>query len=188
MAVDSTKVRVGVTGSVHVGPVGTAAPTGTGSSLNVAFKDAGWIGESGVTRTFPGEGDTTAIKGWQNGATIRTVTTLSEDLPTFQFVMLEDKKETVETALGVTVTESASEGTYDLDTQDAKPRKAFVVTVVDGAEILRDYIPEGYVSEVGDRVYANGEPIGWEVTITADRNATAGYNVRSWSTGLKTPA
>lgn len=185
MATDASKVRVGVTGSVHVAPVGTAAPTGTASSLNVAFVEAGWIGEGGVTRSFPGSGDTTAIKGWQGGATIRVISAPSDDQPTFQFVMLEENKTAVETALGVTVTQTVSEGSYEIDITDTKPNKAFVFNVVDGSEILRDYVPEGYVSEVGDRVYANGEPIGWEVTVVANRNTTAGYNVKSWSTSLK---
>ena len=119
MALDSSKVRVGVTGSVSVGAVGATAPTGTASAIT-GFTDVGWIGEDGVTASFPGGGDADRIVGWQNGGTVRIIRTPSEDNPTLAFVMLETKKETVETALGVTVTTASTEGSYEFDTQDTR--------------------------------------------------------------------
>lgn len=47
----------------------------------------------------------------------------------------------------------------------ADPR-AFVLDVIDGTKHIRIYVPNGEVSERGDIVYANGEPIGYDVTIT----------------------
>jgi hypothetical protein len=41
------------------------------------------------------------------------------------------------------------------------------------------------VTEVGDRVYANGDPIGYEVTIEAEYNSTLAGNAKLWSTRLK---
>jgi hypothetical protein len=51
---------------------------------------------------------------------------------------------------------------------------------------MRYYIPEGEVTEVGDRTYASGEPIGYDVTISAYPNATLAGSAHVWMTALKT--
>ena len=186
MATDSTKVAVAVTGSVYRAPLATSAPTSQASALNVAFVDLGYIGEGGVTQTIPASGDATPIKVWQNGATVRTVRSASDDPATFTFVALETNKTVVESWAGATVTQTATEGAYTLNTTSTRTHYAWVVDVVDGAELERVYIPDGVVSEVGDRVYANGEPIGYEMTISADYNSTISGNAKVWSTRLKT--
>lgn len=184
MALDSSKVRVAVTGAVSVGPLGTTAPTGTASALGSRV-DLGYIGEDGVTETQPGSGDVNRIKAWQNGATVRTIRTPSEDLPTWSFVMLETKKQNIELYYKTTVTQTATEGSYPIDANAQDVGHDFIIDVVDGAELERVHIPRGFVSEVGDKVYANGEAIGYEVTIEGERNDTLGYNAKVWATALK---
>lgn len=186
MATDSTKVGVAVTGAVYRAPLATAAPTSQASSLNVAFVDLGWIGEDGVTQTTPASGDTTPIKGWQNGATIRIVRSASEDPVTFQFVALETNKTVVESWAGATVTQTATEGAYVINSTSTRTHYAWVIDVIDGAELERTYIPDGVVFEVGDKVFANQEPIGYEMTLSADYNSTLVGNAKVWSTRLKT--
>lgn len=186
MALNNANVLRGVTGLVSAGPTGTAAPTTTISALDAAFVDLGWVSEDGVTKTFPDGGDADPLRGWQNNAVIETIRTPSEDNPTFQFVLLETKKEVIEAALGVTVAQTSTEGSYTLDTQAARGRKAFVIDVLHGAKRIRDHVPQGYVTEIGDQVYANGEAIGYDVTIDAERDSALGYNVKTWSTQLKT--
>ncbi len=185
MALDETNVAVAVTGAVSVAPTGTTAPTDTSTALAVAFVDLGYVGEDGVTETNPGAGDEKKIKAWQNGATVRTVRSASEDNPTWKFVLLETKKEVVETVYGVTLTQTASEGSFVLDTQTLRGRNAYVIDVIDGAELERVFIPEGEVVAVGDKVYANGEAIGYEITVEGHRDATLGGNAKVFSTRLK---
>jgi hypothetical protein len=185
MANDASKVAVAVTGSVYKAPLATAAPTSQASSLNVAFLDLGYIGEDGVTQTLPGAGDVNQIKAWQNGATVRTIRSASEDLPTFSFVALETNKTTLETYYGTTVTQTATEGSLVYNSQSVRTSYSWVIDVVDGAELERIYIPDGVVTEVGDRVYANGEPIGYEVTIEANYNTTLSGNAKLWTTRAK---
>jgi hypothetical protein len=60
-----------------------------------------------------------------------------------------------------------------------------VLDVVDGAELERIYIPDGVVTEVGDRVYANAEAIGYEMTIEAQYNAALAGNFKLWTTRAK---
>lgn len=186
MALDASKVGVAITGLVSRAPLATAAPTTQATSLNVAFVDVGYIGEDGITQSMPGSGDATNIIAWQNGATVRTVRSASEDLPTFQFVMLETKKESLETYFGSTLTQTATEGSLVYNSTATRTHYSWVLDVVDGAELERIYIPDGLVTEVGDRVYANGEPIGYEVTIEAQLNTTLAGNFKIWTTRAKT--
>jgi hypothetical protein len=64
---------------------------------------------------------------------------------------------------------------------------SYVVDGVDGAELMRDYIPRGVVSEVGPHVLSNGEVSGYEVTVEGEYDPVKLYNFKRWSTGLKTP-
>lgn len=185
MAVDQTKVAVAVTGSVYRAPLATAGPTTQATALNVAFIDLGYIGEDGVTQTLPGSGDAANIKAWQNGATVRTVRSAPEDLPTFSFVALETNKTAVESYYGQTVTQTVTEGSLVVNTLTSRTHYSWVIDVVDGAELERIYIPDGVVTEIGDRVYANAEPIGYEITIEAQYNSTLVGNAKLWSTRLK---
>lgn len=184
MSLDSSNVRVAVTGAVSVAPIGTTAPTGTGSAIT-AHTDLGYIGEDGVTESQPGAGDVNRIKAWQNGATVRTIRTPSDENPTWNFVLLETKKEVIELYYKTTVTQTATEGSFEIDTTATDDGHDFIIDVVDGAELERVHIPRGFVSEVGDKVYANGEPIGYEVTIEGERDSTLGYNAKVWATALK---
>lgn len=185
MALDASKVGVAITGLASRAPLATAAPTSQSTALNVAFVDVGYIGEGGITQSMPGSGDATTIKAWQNGATVRTIRSASEDLPTFSFVMLETKKESLETYFGATLTQTATEGTLTYNSTASRTHFSWVFDVVDGAELERIYIPDGVVTEVGDRVYANGEPIGYEVTIEAQLDSTLSGNFKVWSTRAK---
>lgn len=186
MTVDATKVAVAVTGSVYKAPSGSTAPTTQATALDAAFKDLGYIGEDGVTQTLPVSGDATFIKVWQGGATVRTVRTAPDEFATFSFVALETNKTVVESYYGVSVTQTATEGALVVDTTATRSAFAWVVDVVDGSELERIYIPQGVVIEVGDRVYANAEPIGYEITVEAQYNSTLTGNAKIWSTRLKT--
>lgn len=186
MAVDATKVAVAVTGSVYRAPLATAAPTTQATSLNVAFLELGYIGEGGVTQSLPASGDSTPIKVWQNGATVRILRSAPDDVPTFTFVALETNKTVVESWAGATVTQTATEGSLTINTTATRTHYSWVFDVVDGSELERIYIPDGVVTEIGDRVYANQEPIGYALTVSADYNSGITGNAKFWSTRLKT--
>lgn len=187
MATDASKVRTAPTGAVMHGATSAAAPTGTGGTTT-GFTDLGYVNEDGVTITIPGPGDSTPIKAWQSGATVRTVRSATEDNPTVTFVLLETTIAAVKAALGVTVTSTLTEGSFEIDTTDLRTASSWIVDVIDGAELFRVYVPQGTpVGEV-ELVFQNEAPIGYSVTIDCERNTTAGYNLKTWSTALKTPA
>lgn len=185
MTNDATKVGVAVTGSIYRAPLGTAGPTDQTTALNVAFVALGYIGEGGVTHAMPASGEVTNIKAWQNGATVRTVRGAPDDPVTYSFVALETNKTVVESWAGATVTQTATEGSYVINTTTARTHYAWIIDVVDSSELERTHIPDGVVAEVGDKVYANGEPIGYEITLQADYSSTISGNAKVWSTRLK---
>jgi hypothetical protein len=186
MALDATKVRVAVTGAVYADPTNAAvAPTSTGSAVDAALKDLGYVSEDGVTLTFPDAGDKTAIKAWQNGATVRTVRSTTEDSPTIGLTLIETKLEVIETVFGVTVTSTATDGSFEFDVNDVRNPVKLLVDVIDGAELIRAYAPQAVVSSIGDLSLTNTDAIGYEVTFDCERSATAGYNLKTWMTALK---
>lgn len=186
MSLNSDNVRVAVTGAVYSGPVGTTAPTSAVSVVTPRV-DLGYVSEDGVTQTTPGAGDVERIRAWQNGAVVRVIRTATEDNPTYSFTLIETKPDVVEFALGVTVTAGADDGTYEIDTEAAREYVDIVLDVIDGAKIERSHLPKAIVTEVGDKVYSNGELIGYNVTVEAERDATLGYNVKVWDTTFATP-
>lgn len=187
MATDASKVRVAVTGSISKGLTSATAPTGTGSALT-GFTELGFVNEDGVTLTLPDAGDSESIKAWQNGATVRTIRTPTEDSPSYQFVLLETKLEVIELYFNATVSgQTSTDGSVSYNSNASRSYASYVVDVVDGAELIRDYIPRGIVTEVGEQVFANGEAIGYEITMEAEYDSVKGYNFRRFSTALKTP-
>jgi hypothetical protein len=184
MTTDAAKVRVAVTGAVMKGAYGATAPTGTGGTTT-GFTDLGFISEDGVEISLPGAGDSTPIKAWQDNTTVRVVRAPSEDRPSWHFTMIETSVATVETYFGVTVTTGATEGSFEFTVTD-RPDNAYIVDAIDGTELIRDYIPKGVVTDVGPHTLSNGEAIGYEVTVEADPDPTAGFNFKRWATALKT--
>ncbi|GAA5143325.1 hypothetical protein GCM10023340_08520 [Nocardioides marinquilinus] len=186
MATDASKVRVAVTGAIMKGATSATAPTGTAGSTT-GFTDLGFVGEDGVEIELPDAGDATAIKAWQNGTTVRVIRTPSEDRPTWTFILLESSIAVAETYFGVTVTPGASEGSFEYQVKTRDP-SSYIVDVIDGPELIRDYIPRGVVASVAAHTLATGEVIGYGVTIEGERDPVKGYNFKRWATSLKTPA
>jgi hypothetical protein len=168
MSLDATNVRVAVTGAVYLAPSGTAAPTDATTAPSASFNDLGYVGEDGVTETR--ERSSEKIKAWQGSATVREVVT--ESSLTYTFVLIETKKETVELFYG---SEVDANGMVAIVPSETGGRHALVIDVIDGEDFIRTTIDDGEVTEVGDQVYAAGEPIGYEVTVTAypDGNGVA---------------
>lgn len=184
MVLDASKVGRGVTGAVHKLDADAAAPTSTSSALDGT--DLGWISSDGVTKSMPGTGDRTVLRGWQNNGAIFVVRTPTDDLPTYTFVCLQTDVAVIELTYGVTVTQGATEGSYIVDVNAPRQPQKLVFTVVNGSKIRRDYVPRGVVSEIGDQVFQFGEPIGYEITVEAEFDQDLDGNFQVFDTELKT--
>ena len=186
MALDSSLVRVAVTGAISVGGASATAPTDANAPLGVGWNDLGYVGEDGVTETR--DRSTETIRGWQNGDILREVVT--EASVSFQTVLVETKRETVELFYGTKV---GADGSIVIVPSETGGRQKFVLDIIDGDEYIRAYVASGEVTEVGDQVYAGGEPIGYEVTIRAypdasivDPDTGKTGSVKKWYSSLDT--
>ena len=162
-------VRVGTTGALSFGPLGTTLPTDAKAALNAALKDVGYLGPDGVTQAI--ESDVTDIKAWQNGDTVRKVQT-SHDL-TFQFVMLE----TNALSLKIYYADETATATAVKITGKQSPHNVMVIDVLDDKHTIRIVLPDAQVTERGEVVYQNEEATGYDVTVTAypDANGVKAY-------------
>lgn len=168
MANLASNVRVGVTGAVWKAIAGTPIPTDIATALNAAFRDVGYITEDGVTTSTAT--DTTDIRAWQNGDTVRKVQT-SHDF-TISFTMLETNKESLELYYGnFTAGPGGTPGSVQVK-GDQGWRGRLVLNVVDGDDLIRIVMPDAQVTEREDVPYVNGDAVTYGVTMTCYPDGT----------------
>lgn len=176
MAITADNVRVGTTGAVYVGPTSSTAPTGATSTLT-GFTELGYVSADGVTETR--DRSTNQIRAWQNADLVREVVT--EATATFQFMLLETSLASIEAYYGVSV--DVLDGSVEVNPSATGGRKSFVIDLIDGADAIRTYVPSGEILSVGEQVYQNGEPVGYDVTITAYAS-NDGYSYKKFYSAL----
>ena len=176
MALDSDNVRVAVSGAVYVAPTGTTAPTTSGSTLDAAFVDLGYVSSDGVTENI--DRSTTQIRAWQNGSLVREVT--QEGTYSVSMTFIETNEAVLELYYGT----ANDAGEFAIDPTSTGGRKSFVVDVVDGDAVERIYIPAGEITALGERTLASGEAVGYEVTLTAYADADS-TTVTKWFSTLE---
>lgn len=179
MATDNTEVRVAVDGVVSSGLTTAVAPTDATTALPADFVDLGYVSEDGVTET--NSQTVEKIKAWQKSAVVRSSVTEGET--TFQLTLIQTNADTLAEYYGADV---AADGSIVVDPTRERPHRSYVIDVIDGDELIRTYVPDGQVTEVGDQVYQAGAPIGYEITITAYDNATLGGVAKKWYASLDT--
>lgn len=158
MALTADNVNVAVTGKVYVAPTSATAPTGSDSTLT-GFTELGYVSADGITVSH--DRSTSQIRAWQNSDLVREVTT--EATTTYALTLLESNEDVIETYFGATITG----GKIQVNPSATGGRKSWVIDVVDGADVIRHYIPTGEVTAVEAQTFANGEAIGYGITITA---------------------
>lgn len=177
MPKDNTEVRVAVDGVVASGLTSAVAPTSAVAGLPVGFYDLGYVDDSGVTESTSQTVE--KIKAWQKSAVVRT--TVTEGEASYKLVLIQTSRQTLAEYYGATV---AVDGSLIVNPLVDRPHRSYIIDVIDGSEIIRTYIPDGQVTEVGDQVYSAGVPIGYEVTITAYDNAGIGGAAKKWYASL----
>jgi hypothetical protein len=173
MALDSDNVRVAVTGAVYVAPVGTAAPTASDSTLNVAFVDLGYVSADGITEAI--DKSTSQIRAWQDGSLVREI--VSDGTYSLDMTFIETSEAVLELYYGSTITA----GELGVNPRATGGRQSFVIDIIDGSNVERIYVPAGEITSVGERTLASGEAIGYNVTITAYADATSDVATKFFS-------
>jgi hypothetical protein len=186
MALNTDNVRVALTGGIYVAPTGTTLPTTATASLNAAFKDLGYVGPDGFSITP--EDETFDYKAWQNGVSVRSG--ISGTKFTFGFTLLETTKLGLEVyfkGASVTGVHASGTGPAAMEVESSLPdRRAYVLHVVDGTTEIRYVLPIAEVTERGEIIHQNGEPVGYPLTLTAfpDTNGNSFYYYNSALNGL----
>lgn len=177
MANNDELVLLGATGKGSVGPRGTTGPTRIDTTLNVAFKELGWVSDDGLTKAR-----TEARKDftpWQSRSPIRTQITSS--VKTFKLTCWESNPIVLSLYYrGGTVTPD-TDGIMSISESDVPSPdiRAWVFDVVDGVNLIRHYVPVGEVTETGDIVYKSDEIVAYDLTITAYPGSD-GISVHHW--------
>lgn len=183
MAQTIDEVRVGVDGVVSSAPTGSTAPTSVSSALVAPWVDLGYVSEDGVTESNAVTSE--RLRAWQRNAVVRTLITEGES--TFSFTLIQTNADTLKEYYGLEAADIAgATGSFVTGSTIDRPHRSYVIDVIDGAELIRKYIPDGQITEVGDQVFQNGAPIGYEVTITAYDDATLGGAVKHFFSSLVT--
>jgi hypothetical protein len=160
---NAAAVRVAVSGAVSVAATGSTAPTDSTTALAAAFADLGFVSEDGVTESY--SDDTTDIKAWQGGVTVRTVISGSTATLKFKLIETRGKVLSVYHKGSAVVATAAGKWKIDVKAATADPR-AWAIDVVDGSNHVRLYASNAEVTERSDIVYTSSDAIEYEVTVT----------------------
>lgn len=157
------KPKIG--GAVFRAATSVALPTTASATLAAGFEGMGYVSEDGMTRTITRE--TTEIKSW-GGDTIKTPQTSKNETVQLKFVQALNP-EVLKAVHGDTnVSGSLSSGITISENAKELEEKAWVIDqILSDGRPDRIVIPKGKVTEIGDIVYKDDEPIGFELTITA---------------------
>jgi hypothetical protein len=170
---DNSNLVVGIgaggdgTGLIWFAPLGSTGPTNATSPLDAAFLDAGGVSEDGLTVSF--EESTTDFRFFGSRSIQRSI--ITEESQTFTVTLMEHNEVALAIyhgkALG-SISPAVSTGAFSLTTGAvSSQRYAFVAHVVDDNRLTRIYAPSVQVSGRGDLQYSAGQPVQFEVTLTA---------------------
>lgn len=160
--VTAGKPKVG--GAIFTAPVGTPLPTDTDSALNSAFKELGYCSEDGVTNST----DLTVeeIKAW-GGQTVLIIQSSKDDK--FQYVLIETLNKN---AIGYFYGEDNVSGSIETgiiikaNNKDVPYRSIVIDMIMRDDTSKRIVIPSCKIAEIGDIVYNDSDPVGYDTTVS----------------------
>lgn len=160
--VTAGKPKIG--GAVSYGATSLTLPTDATTALATGFTNLGYISEDGMTQAITRESEN--IKAWGGDTVMTSQTDFGE---TFSFKLIEALDLNVRKAVygDSNVTGTLSAGMTTTVNSTELEAHAWVVDMVYNGALSRVVIPNGKVTEIGEITYADGEPVGYELTITA---------------------
>jgi hypothetical protein len=161
MALNPDNVRVGNTGAIYVAPKGTDGPADADAEWPGTFVELGAVSPDGVNENY--SDDSTDLRIWQNGMTVRTVVTGST--ATVSFTLVETKTDVLELFHKGSVVDEDTGIIHVIGGAISDPR-TFGIDVIDGDEVVRLLIHNGEITTRGQVPYANGSLVAYPVTVT----------------------
>lgn len=162
-------------------------PDASTDLAGAGFVPAGFIGEDGVTEA--NERDVDKIKAW-GGDTVRVIQ--NDHTITYSFTFLElGNFEVLKLIYGDENVERSGDQIIVKKNSQVLPHKTWVIEVFDKGtdRKIRLVIPDGQITETGDRNFTHSDVISMEVTIEAfvDKDGNKGYEYQVASKKATTP-
>ena len=174
-ALNVTAAKPNKAGAIFNAVLGTTLPTDTVTALDKAFANLGFISEDGITNSkSPSCED---VKAWGGDVVLSSQT---EKKDTWKFKLIEANNINVLKAIYGTnnVSGTIAEGLSVMANSNEVEASCWVIdTILKSGTKKRIVIPNGKITSVGDVVYKDNEPIGYEITINAvpDTNGNTHY-------------
>lgn len=166
--VSASKPAVG--GSIYVADINATLPTDATTALAEGFTSLGYISEDGIVNNNSPESE--IIKAW-GGDPVLSISNSKED--TFGFKLIEIlNPEVLKVVYGDTnVTGELATGVTVMANNKDMPAKAYVIDMIMRNNALkRVVIPAATVTSVGEISYDDSDAIGYDITISAQTDAT----------------
>lgn len=166
--VTTGKPKVG--GAIFWAPIGTIIPIDTTTALDAAFVCLGYVSDDGVTNSSAPDTDST--KAWGGDLVL---TTNNGRADTFEFTLIEAKNVNVLKRVynSDNVSGDLSTGiTVKVNSNDPEEGIWVIDEILRGNTAKRIVIPDGQVTDLDDITSTDGDPMGYDVTVTAIPDAS----------------
>ena len=181
----SANVSVGkpmAAGGIYSGATTVTKPVNATAALATGIENLGFVSDEGLTNSI--EMDTEEIQEW-GGNTVLTVRTSRTEK--FQWTFIETNELVLKEVYGQENVTKASDALTVLHNGAELPQRLYVFEIaLTGNKVKRIVVPLGKITEIGDVVYASGEPIGYQVTLSCSPDAS-GVTVYEYIAPVVTP-
>lgn len=151
------------TGAINIAKLGTPVPADGIAALDPSFENCGYVSEDGLT-TMPKRSSNTT-KAWGGDTVMDEQTEFSDGC---SFTLIESNVTTLGLVFGENNVTLSPGGIAIIHNSDSLPPVAMVIEMLmSGDRVRRIEYPHAKVSEVGDIVFKDSDPIGYQLTIKA---------------------
>lgn len=179
-----TAAKPRVAGVIYIAPKGTTLPTDADTALGSSFTSLGYLSEDGFSNNYEISSEDIREMG---GNIVLTVQTEVSDTFTFKLISALDVNVQKAVYGENNVSGTLSSGmTVKVDGSEPDENVWILETIMRDNALKRIVIPDGKISSIGEIAYRRNEAVGYEITLTALLDATAGFNHQEYTKAATT--